>query len=679
MPSSIVSPFPVFNDLDGTPLEAGYIYIGQSNLNPEVAPINVFWDSARTIPAAQPIRTVAGYPSRNGSPGNIYVSADTYSITVRNRNRVFVFAAFDQSDAPTSVFDISTQVITATAGQTAFTLTTFTYLPGTDTLQVYRNGLRLINVVDYLETNSSTVTMVAASAAGDEFLFQGGSVVTGDQVLGSQVSFVQAGTGAVTRNMQDKARESVSVLDFGAVGDGIADDTAAIQAAVDSFGAAGGTVMLSNNGKYKVLSNLTVKSKVFLVGQAQMPGRSTTGSGASTDYAAMGSCIRLDSTATITLQGGAGLAKLMIYRNGMTFPAAGAGSFAGTAVTITGDDASVKSCFIMGFNKAVYASGCERQQIESLYHDNNNGIEITNCLDVAYISNCHAWPFSSIISGGTWQNNTRTGKAYWLHDTVDWAKLTNCFSYGYATGFLIDNSNSVTLVSCGADAPFGPAPLFDCTGFSIVNSSQETKLIACQAAAQTQAVFLGTLAGQQTLIDSFTAWHCLSHAILINAGNCSIIGGLIRNIPNGITVANSSSVVVVEAVAFKDIATNPVTINTATSSVFVSNCDFYNFQGQAVSLALKSPTIPSADPLVIPINGDIFNVSGTTGFGRLEYGWMGRVVTLIFTGSLSVYSSTGTDGKAIKLNSGSTFNSVSNSTLTLKNNGNQWFEIGRSI
>lgn len=229
MPSSIISPFPVFNDLDGTPLENGYIYIGQSNLNPETAPVNVFWDAARTIPAAQPIRTIGGFPSRNGSPSNVYVENDTYSITVRNSRRVFVYSAFDQTDAPSSVFDISTQVITATAGQTTFTLTTFTYLPGTDTLQVYRNGLRLTSGTDYLESSTSVVTMTSPAALGDEFLFQGGAVITGNSTPGTSVSFIQAGTGAVTRNIQEKARESVSVKDFGAVGDGVTDDTSAIQ------------------------------------------------------------------------------------------------------------------------------------------------------------------------------------------------------------------------------------------------------------------------------------------------------------------------------------------------------------------------------------------------------------------------------------------------------------------
>jgi len=42
--------------------------------------------------------------------------------------------------------------------------------------------------------------------------------------------FIQAGTGAVQRTVESKLQDMVSVKDFGAVGDGVADDTAAIQA-----------------------------------------------------------------------------------------------------------------------------------------------------------------------------------------------------------------------------------------------------------------------------------------------------------------------------------------------------------------------------------------------------------------------------------------------------------------
>ena len=58
---SVNQPFPIFTDADGQPLDDAYIYIGAANQNPVSNPITVYWDSALTIPASQPIRTSGGY------------------------------------------------------------------------------------------------------------------------------------------------------------------------------------------------------------------------------------------------------------------------------------------------------------------------------------------------------------------------------------------------------------------------------------------------------------------------------------------------------------------------------------------------------------------------------------------------------------------------------------------
>ncbi len=92
MAQTAKSPFEVYYGTDGTPLENGYIYFGEYGQNPESVPVEIYWDESLTIQASQPVRTVNGYASRNGSPSNVYVP-NNYSITLRDRNKNFVFSA----------------------------------------------------------------------------------------------------------------------------------------------------------------------------------------------------------------------------------------------------------------------------------------------------------------------------------------------------------------------------------------------------------------------------------------------------------------------------------------------------------------------------------------------------------------------------------------------------------
>lgn len=101
MSQQVFQPFPQFFDRDGSPLDNGFIYVGLANQNPESSPVQVYYDEALTIPAAQPIRTINGYPSRNGSPAKMYVTQDNFSITVRGKNNELVYYVSEQTGLST--------------------------------------------------------------------------------------------------------------------------------------------------------------------------------------------------------------------------------------------------------------------------------------------------------------------------------------------------------------------------------------------------------------------------------------------------------------------------------------------------------------------------------------------------------------------------------------------------
>lgn len=65
------------------------------------------------------------------------------------------------------------------------------------------------------------------------------------------VGFQQAGVGAVARSSQDKLRETVSITDFGAVGDGVTSDQDSV---ADAIASGFESVLVNDNGKFLVTS-----------------------------------------------------------------------------------------------------------------------------------------------------------------------------------------------------------------------------------------------------------------------------------------------------------------------------------------------------------------------------------------------------------------------------------------
>jgi hypothetical protein len=90
----IRNPYSWYAGLDGLAIEMGSIYIGLENQDPETSPKEVFWDADGLVSATQPIRTLAGYPDSDGTPGQLFTSGK-YSIRVRDAlgNQVFYLAS----------------------------------------------------------------------------------------------------------------------------------------------------------------------------------------------------------------------------------------------------------------------------------------------------------------------------------------------------------------------------------------------------------------------------------------------------------------------------------------------------------------------------------------------------------------------------------------------------------
>lgn len=85
-----VQPNLYMTDTAGRPLDGGKVYFGESGKDPELYPIDIFYDEALTIAAPQPVITKNGFLSASGNIIGIYGTADSYSVKVLDANSIQV-------------------------------------------------------------------------------------------------------------------------------------------------------------------------------------------------------------------------------------------------------------------------------------------------------------------------------------------------------------------------------------------------------------------------------------------------------------------------------------------------------------------------------------------------------------------------------------------------------------
>lgn len=169
----------------------------------------------------------------------------------------------------------------------------------------------------------------------------------------------RAESGAVAVTALNKLRERVSVIDFGAVGNGTTDDTAAIQAAIDALGTSGGTVHFPF-GTFKITSSLVVGNgttgNVFsTLGAVKLVG---SGSVVYGEYGAGGTTIHNYANARAIIfsgpQVGWGLEEIAIV--GKTTNTATGGLLFNESQYGTLKNVSISGCYGIAFETTTYGS-----------------------------------------------------------------------------------------------------------------------------------------------------------------------------------------------------------------------------------------------------------------------------------------------------------------------------------
>jgi hypothetical protein len=456
---------------------------------------------------------------------------------------------------------------------------------------------------------------------------------------------------------------------YGAVGDGVADDTAAIQAAIDSGINNGNPVYLpkSRNGSlglYRTTSVLTISGRVKIYGDGNgYSGIVCSGNGVST--------FGNDGFKIVAGQGFVSIESLAILQ--ATRYTTTVNTF--KAIDIQGTTAAqceyhiYRDLFIDGFLTAIQANGIKSSTIDFVVSFfGKNGIladeltlnnTVTNCLLVG-----------SSIAGGV---GIKVGDG--TNVSEGWLISSNFLvSYDDPIWFLGTQNHNVShniLDFCGVRGVLlqsGSAASTNHTialnYIAIIGTSGDSGIRDLNSAAASDPRG-NRIVGNDILVYLFggavltygihvDGTNVANNKIALNSVRCSGGGGFDLKVDTGTGTIVSDNTWL------------------TTGAIFATGVNPSYSDGNTGTVSGILPSVASAAALTLPIGPKAFVITGATNITSIvATGQTGKTILLIFTGILTF-----TDGSNLVLNGN--FVTTANATITLYCDGANFFEQARS-
>jgi hypothetical protein len=547
----------------------------------------------------------------------------------------------------------------------------------------------------------------------DQMTVSNAGVVTANSFVGAMSagnisSATALATGSTTaRTLANRFADVVNVKDFGAVGDGIADDTAAIQAALTAVPSGGslffptGTYLgylLIWRGDISILGSGSASTKIKLPNNCPSitvpwePGGTITGL---PNVIELGKCA-LGNIATdysnVTIKG------ITIDGNYTNNTAPTTDLFGhGIIITKTSkcfiDDVIVQNCFLTG--------------IDNVINSNYNSIK-------AKIINCG----NAVVSGGNYPNFDINSSKYGQFDIISsggyyggrmldncWGNSLNITVYDSEfTGFVYNNQsvnqsysniiNAMIIDGCN----FGQ-------GISIGSNCNNSQINATIRNVTGTGFWMGgaSLASAPTgNTVNVNTYNCGTNGIYLNQycqyNTFNIVskqdgrsGGSGSSFAVDVDGADNNQFTVciqegtisqVRGFIFRSGSTNNHVIDLLFDPNLVQSINDLG-TGNYINWPSGSPTsaIASSNTINIPFGGSLFEISGNTGIVGADTSntYRGRVITLRFQSNPIIYHKTATPGENFILSGSVNFNATAGDTLTFITDGTDWIEIGRTV